>query len=180
MSESIRYRELRPEELTAEQQAVFDSIAAPRGGVVPAPFHILLETPKLAALTQALGAFCRYRTGFSPHLSELMVLITATYWGAEYEFAVHVPEARKAGVKDATITALREGKIPQLEDADSKLVYDFATAFYSNRDVPDSLFNEAVARFGRPRVIEFAGVLGYYSMLAVLLRIFRVGADAAR
>jgi 4-carboxymuconolactone decarboxylase len=50
-------------------------------------------------------------------------------------------------------------------------------AVYSNRDVPDSVFNEAVARFGRPRVIEFAGVLGYYSMLAILMRIFRVTAE---
>ena len=179
MSDSKRYREFRREELTPEQQAVFDLIAAPRGGVVPAPFHVLLETPNLASLTQALGAFCRYRTGFSPHLSELMVLITAKYWDADYEFVVHVPEARKAGIKESTIAALREGKVPQLDDADSKLVYEFATAFYSSRDVPDSLFNEAVARFGRPRVVEFAGVLGYYSMLAILMRIFRLGADAS-
>ena len=77
---------------------MFDAIAAPRGGVVPTPFHILLESPELALLTQALGAFCRYRTTLGPRLSELLVLITATHWGAEYEFAVHAPEARKAGV----------------------------------------------------------------------------------
>jgi 4-carboxymuconolactone decarboxylase len=180
MSDSKRYQEFRRDELKQEQQGVFDLIASSRGGVVPAPFHILLETPQLASLTQALGAFCRYRTGFSPHLSELMVLITASYWGADYEFAVHEFEARKAGIKESTIDALRERKVPQLDDADSKLVYDFSTAFYSNRDVPDSLFNEAVARFGRPRVVEFAGVLGYYSMLAVVMGIFRLGADAAR
>ncbi len=180
MSDSKRFQEWRREELTAEQQAVFDLIAAPRRGIVPVPFHILLETPELASLIQALGAFCRYRTGFPPHLSELMVLITATHWGAEYEFAVHVPEARKAGITEDAIAALRDGNAPKLEDPDSKLVYEFATAFYSNRDVPESLFKEAVARFGRPRVVEFAGVLGYYSMLAVLLQIFKVGADAAK
>jgi 4-carboxymuconolactone decarboxylase len=177
VSDSNRYREFRREELTPEQQAVFDQIAAPRGGAVPAPFHTLLESPNLASLTQALGAFCRYRTGFPPHLSELMVLITATYWGAGYEFAVHAPEARKAGITESTIAALREGRPPQLDDADSQLLYDFATALYSNRDVPDSLFDEAVARFGRPRVVEFAGVLGYYSMLAILMRIFRISPD---
>ena len=64
--------------------------------MVPTPFHILLESPELASLTQALGAFCRYRTALGPRLSELLVLIIAAHWEAEYEFAVHAPEARKA------------------------------------------------------------------------------------
>jgi 4-carboxymuconolactone decarboxylase len=174
MTDSKRYREFRREELTPEQQTLFDRIAAPRGGAVPAPFHILIESPTLASLTQELGAFCRYRTGFPPHLSELMVLVTAAHWRADYEFSVHIPEARKAGLSEETIAAVRDGRVPKLDDPDSKLVYDFTAAFYANREVPDSVFNEAVARFGRPQVVEFAGVLGYYSMLAVFMRVFRV------
>jgi len=169
-----RYRELAPHELSPAQKALFDSIASTRGGVVPTPFHVLAESPELASLTQALGAFCRYRTGLSPRLSELAVLITAAHWGADYEFDVHAPEALKAGIAQSVIDALRVGKTPSLEDDDSRLIYEFATVFYSARDVPDRLFADAVARFGRRRVVELAGVLGYYSGLAMLLRIFRV------
>lgn len=169
-----RYRELERDELSAAQKALFDSIASTRGGVVPTPFHVLAESPELASLTQALGAFCRYRTRLSPRLSELAVLITAAHWGADYEFDVHAPEALKAGIAQPVIDALREGKPPPLEDDDSRLVYEFATVFYAKRDVPDQLFQNAVARFGRRRVVELAGVLGYYSGLAMLLRIFRV------
>jgi 4-carboxymuconolactone decarboxylase len=172
-----RFRKLDPEQLSAEQRAVFDAIAAPRGGVVPTPFHILLESPELASLTQGLGAFCRYRTTLGPRLSELLVLITATHWGAEYEFSVHAPEARKAGVDDAVIAALGKGETPRFDDADSQLLYEFATSFFETRDVPDALFDKAVAQFGRRRVVELAGVLGYYSGLAMLLRIFRVPAE---
>jgi 4-carboxymuconolactone decarboxylase len=173
MSTAKRYREFRREELTVEQQEVFDRIAATRG-VVPAPFHLLIESPELASLAQALGAFCRYRTGFEPRLSELMVLVTAAHWRADYEFSVHIPEARKAGLSEETIAAIRDGRVPHLDDPDSKLIYDFATTFYANREVPDALFNEAVARFGRPQVVEFVGVLGYYSMLAIFMRVFQV------
>jgi 4-carboxymuconolactone decarboxylase len=81
MNSPARYRELNRDELDAAQKAVFDSIASTRGGVVPTPFHILAESPDLASLTQALGAFCRYRTGLSPKLSELAVLITASLLG---------------------------------------------------------------------------------------------------
>jgi 4-carboxymuconolactone decarboxylase len=180
MTTSKRYREFTADELTPEQKAVFDSIASTRGGIVPTPFHVLAESPQLASLTQALGAFCRYRTGLSPRLSELAVLITAAHWGAEYEFTVHTPEALKAGISQTTIDALGAGKKPALEDDDSKLIYEFATTFFAKHDIPDALFQDAVARFGRRRVVELAGVLGYYSGLAMLLRIFRVAAPQPR
>lgn len=172
-----RYRPLRRDMLAPEQQAVFDAIAIPRGGVVPAPFHVLLESPELASLTQALGAFCRYRTGFPPKLSELLVLIVAAHWKCEFELAVHSHEAAKAGIAQSVIEALGAGRPPDFEDAESKLLYDFASAFFETRDVPDVLFDRAVAQFGRRGVVELAGVLGYYSSLAILLRIFRVPAD---
>ena len=173
MNNPVRYRELDRDELSAAQKALFDSIASTRG-VVPTPFHVLAESPELASLTQVLGAFCRYRTGLSPRLSELAVLITAAHWGADYEFDVHAPEALKAGIPQSVIDALRSGKTPRLEDDDSRLIYEFATTFYATRDVPDRLFEDAVARFGRRRVVELSGLLGYYSGLAMLLRIFRV------
>jgi len=174
-----RYRALKRDELSPEQQIVFDAIASPRGGVVPTPFHILLESPELASLTQALGAFCRYRTRLGPKLSELLVLITAAQWGADYEFAVHAREGKKAGIPESVIAALRDGKTPEFEDAESQLIYEFATHFFRTRDIPDALFEKAVAQFGRRRVVELAGVLGYYSGLAILLRIFRVPAESA-
>jgi 4-carboxymuconolactone decarboxylase len=180
MTESARYRELSRDELTVEQKTVFASIASTRGGVVPTPFHVLAESPPLASLTEALGAFCRYRTGWPPRLSELAVLITAAHWGADYEFAVHTSEARKAGIAQDVIDALRDGKTPAFGDSEARLVYDFATTFYETRDVPDALFEEAVARFGRRHVVELAGVLGYYSGLAMLLRIFRVSPAKTR
>src|SRR5215510_14381561 len=130
MSGPKRYRELERDELSAEQKALFDAIASTRGGVVPTPFHVLAESPQLASLTQALGAFCRYRTGLSTRLSELAVLITAAHWGAEYEFAVHAPEALKAEVPQAVVDALWAGKTPTFDDDESKLVHAFATAFY--------------------------------------------------
>src|SRR6266853_4713151 len=121
---STRFRKLDAEQLSPEQRIVFDAIAPPRGGVIPTPFHILLESPELASLTQALGAFCRYRTTLGPKLSELLVLITATHWGAEYEFAVHAPEARKAGIPDAVIAGLKARHPPQFDDAESQLLYE--------------------------------------------------------
>jgi 4-carboxymuconolactone decarboxylase len=174
-----RYCKLDRNALDAEQQRIFDDIARPRKGQVPAPFHIFLESPELCQLVQALGAFCRYRTGLSPQLSETAILATAAYWKAEYEFEVHAAEALKAGVSQTVVDALRQGNAPAIEDPDSDLIYRFSSAFYESRDVPDDLFEEAVSRFGRRTVVELVGVLGYYSMLAIALRVFRVPAFGA-
>jgi 4-carboxymuconolactone decarboxylase len=174
-----RYRKLDRNTLDADQQRIFDDIARPRKGQVPAPFHIYLESPELCQLVQAVGAFCRYRTGLSPLLSETAILVTAAHWRAEYEFEVHAGEALKAGVPEAVVDALRQGQAPKIDDPDADLIYRFSTAFYETRDVPDDLFGEAVSRFGRRTVVELVGVLGYYSMLAIALRVFRVPAFGA-
>lgn len=174
ITQSPRYRELDPAELDAEQRRIFEEIGRPRAGAVPAPFHLYVESPELAQTAQAVGAFCRYRTGLPPRLSELAILTTAAYWGAAYEFGVHAGEARKAGVPEPEIVALADGRRPDFDDEDAALVHDFASAIYQHKDVPDALFAEAVKRFGRRTVIELTGLLGYYSMLAIALRVFRV------
>jgi 4-carboxymuconolactone decarboxylase len=171
-----RYRKLDRANLDAEQLRIFDDIARPRKGQVPAPFHVYLESPELCQLVQAVGAFCRYRTGLSPRLSETAILVTASRWQAEYEFEVHAGEALKAGVREEEIQALRSGQVPVFDDSDADLVYRFSSIFYETRDVPDDVFEEAVSRFGRRTVVELVGVLGYYSMLAIALRVFRVPA----
>jgi 4-carboxymuconolactone decarboxylase len=169
-----RFRPLDEGGLTPEQRRVFDAIrSGPRAGV-PHIFHLLLESPDLAARVQALGAHCRYRTGLPAPLTELAILITARHWDAEYEWSIHESEARKAGLTDAVIAAVREGRRPDGTDADLALVHEFCTTFFGVTEIPDALFAAAEERFGRRGVVELSALIGYYSMLAMLIRIFRL------
>ncbi|WP_127088201.1 carboxymuconolactone decarboxylase family protein [Aquabacter cavernae] len=169
-----RFRELIPDHLTAAQQPVFEAIASGPRQTVPYIYHLLLRSPELAKTAQALGVFCRYGTQFSPRLSELAILVVARHWDAAYEWSVHVHEARKAGVPEPVIAALEKDEVPVFDDADDDLVYRFASSYFANNDVSDDLFAAAQARFGEQAVVELAGLLGYYSMLAICLRIYRV------
>jgi 4-carboxymuconolactone decarboxylase len=172
-----RFTPLARDALSPDQQGVYDAIVAGPRGTVPAPFHIFLQSAPLADCVQQLGSLLRYGTGLPPRLSELAILITARHWGAEYELSVHVSEARKAGLAEETIAAVCAGRRPALE-GDDALVHDFASTLYASGDVPDELFAAAVARFGRKTVVELASILGYYSMLAIVLNLFRVKAAA--
>jgi 4-carboxymuconolactone decarboxylase len=170
---SERYRPLTPETLTPEQRPVYEAIAAARHGSVPKPFHVLLQSPELTDRAQQLGALLRYRTGLPARLSEIAILVTARHWDASYEWSVHEGEARKAGVPEEVIRAIASGTRPVVA-GDDAVVYDFAAAFFASRDVPDALFNLAVERFGSQTVVELSAILGYYSMLAIVMGIFRV------
>jgi 4-carboxymuconolactone decarboxylase len=168
-----RFAPLAREMLSPEQRRVYDAILAGPRGAVPAPFHLFLHSAELADRVQQLGELLRYRTGLSPRLSELAILVTARHWGAEYEWSVHEREARKAGVAESIIRAIAAGTSPEL-GGDDALIYDFAHSFYAQREVPQALYEAVVARFGMRIVVELSSILGYYSMLAIVLRIFRV------
>jgi 4-carboxymuconolactone decarboxylase len=161
-------------DLDARQQDVFNDIASGPRGAVPWIFHVYLSSPELASRVQRLGVFCRYGTSLPARLSELAILIVAHHWKAAYEWSIHAGEARKAGLPDAVIAAIETGRRPLFDDPDAELVYDFATEFFRANDVPDELFMRAVERFGRPATVELTGILGYYSMLAITIRIFRL------
>ncbi|MEP9353511.1 carboxymuconolactone decarboxylase family protein [Xanthobacter sp. KR7-65] len=169
-----RFAEVDPERLTPPEKAIYDMIASGPRGTVPYIFQLLLRSPQLAERTQELGIFCRYETGFPPRLSELAILVVAKHWDSAFEWSVHEHEARKAGVPEAVIAAIAAGRKPDFGDADEALVHGFATAFFAHNDVPDDLFAAAEARFGRKGAVELAGLIGYYSMLAIVLRIYRV------
>jgi len=170
---SERFAPLTRAELSPEQQRVYEAIQSGPRGAVPAPFHLFLHSAELADRVQQLGELLRYRTGLPPRLSELAILITARHWDAEYEWSVHEREARKAGVPESVIRAIAAGTVPELS-GDDALVCEFAHTFYVRRDVTDPLYKTAVDRFGMRTVVELSSILGYYSMLAIVLRIFRV------
>ena len=174
-----RFTPFERTDLDERRQQVFDDIASGPRGTVPWIFHLYLNSPELASRVQQLGAFCRYGTSLPPHLSELAILIVAHHWEAEYEWSIHTGEARKAGLPDDVIDAVLAGRRPVFSDPDAELVYDFATEFFRLNDLPDAFFKSAVERFGRATTVELAGILGYYSMLAIAIRIFRLPPETA-
>lgn len=172
---SERFTPFRRDDLDDAQRAVFDAIQSGPRGTVPYIFHLFLASPELGSRVQQLGAYCRYGTSLPPRLSELAILVTARHWRADYEWEIHEKEARRAGLADPVIEAIEAGRRPDFSgDEEAAMVYDFADTFFRMREVPDELFARAVELFGRKTVVELAGILGYYSMLAMAIRIFEL------
>ncbi len=163
-----------PDTLSDDQRKVYDAIAGgPRGGV-RGPFLALLHSPDLADRVQHLGAFLRYDTSLGPRLSELAILVTARHWTCQYEWLAHEPHARKAGLADGVIDAIREGRRPSFSNPDELVVYDYCRELHETRDIGDETHAAAVEAFGVDGTVELTALCGYYTLIAMTLNANRV------
>lgn len=171
-----RLPEIAEAALTAEQRTLIKAIAGgPRGSFKPnGPFFCYLYSPGFGELAQKLGAYCRYGTSIAPRLTELAILTTAAIWKAHYEWAAHEPQALSAGVKPATIEAIRTGRDPKAAPKDERAVYAFTRELYATRRISDRTYKSVQAMLGDAGTVELVGVLGYYAMVAMTLNAFRM------
>lgn len=169
-----RIAALEPENMDDEQRAVAESIAAGPRGAVRGPFKMLLHSPELADCVQRTGAYVRYRCAVPWKLRELAILITAKHWAAQYEWFAHESEARKAGLDDAIIEAVRTGETPEFSDDAEREIWRFCTELYANRRISEAAYAAVVARHGEKATVDLAGLLGHYNLIALTLNIFEV------
>jgi 4-carboxymuconolactone decarboxylase len=175
-----RVDQLKPEEFSAEQQRIAGEISATRKRV-GGPFGIWLRTPAIADAANRLGTTLRHDSNLDRRLFELMVLIIARHWGAQYEWFVHESAARKEGLPDAVIEAVRAGRTPAFTDPNEQLVYDVVSELLATKKLSDPTYARALAAFGLELLIEFISAAGFYTMVAMMLTAFDVPTpDGAR
>jgi 4-carboxymuconolactone decarboxylase len=162
--------------LTADQQRAFEAIAQSRGRVV-GPFTVLLHSPALAERTAHLGAHVRYESALPPAVRELAILAVARAMDCAFEWAAHVPEARRAGVREAAIAAVRD-RAPAGLAPDEAAVVRYVEQLLGRHRVEEAVFRAVETRLGTAGVVELTAGAGYYAMLACTLNAFEVAPAA--
>jgi 4-carboxymuconolactone decarboxylase len=154
--------------MTPEQREVAALISAGPRGEVRGPFIALIHNPALARHLQTLGEHLRWKGKLPPRLTELAVLVTARRWSCQHEWFVHSELARKAGLSDAAIAAIRDGREPAL-DGDDAAVHAFCREVHASGRASDASFDKVRERFGFDGAAELLALCGYYSMMAMVL-----------
>lgn len=162
-----------PSQYTPEQKQAAEAFEAARKTPVFGPFEPLMYSPEVMTLARSMGDYLRYKPKIGTTLSELVILITARRWTQDYEWYVHAPIARKVGIAEPVIAAIRDGRRPEGMSADETLVYDFTNELQENKRVSDTTFAKAEQRFGKDGVVDLAAVSGYYTFLAMELNMAR-------
>lgn len=170
---------LRTEQMDdAQKAAAAELIAGPRKAV-KGPFIPLLRSPDLMARLQKVGEYLRFDSAVPTRLGEFATLIVARQWTQDFEWFVHAPLALKAGTQPQTIDALRDGTRPATMSAEEALVYDFVAELSNNRGVCDETYRKAVAALGERGVIDLIGIVGYFTLISMVLNVAHTPPESA-
>jgi|SRR5947209_12997957 len=156
----------------AQKKAVAEFVAA-RNTEISGPFVPLLRSPEVMSRARALSDYLRFKSILPPRLSEFVILITARYWTQQYEWNAHHPIAITAGLNAKILSAVADGRRPERMAQDEEVVYDFCVELQRNQSVSDATYNRMVATVGEQGIIDTVGIVGYYSLIGMVLNTAR-------
>ena len=184
-----RLERLVPESLDDQQRALYELISAgPRAagpqsfrlvgddGALEGPFNAMLLCPILGTALQELGAALRHRTSLSDRAREMAILAVAANEDSAFEWHAHQAVGRLTGLTRTDFAAIRAGLAPADANDVERAVVDVTFHILRDGDLDDPGFENAVASLRPEGLQELMTLVGYYRMLALQLRVFRVGA----
>ena len=166
-----RFDPLSYDDMTAAQRTMTENILAGPRTAMGGPFNVLLRSPELGDLSQALGAYIRFNSSLPGTLRELAIIMTARHWTAHFEWYAHKNAALAEGLDPAIVDAIAAGRRPESMQADEAIVYELCNELFTDHRVSDSTFNAAVDALGERGVVDVIGTVGYYSLVSMVLNL---------
>ena len=162
----------------AQRAAARALTEGPRKGVY-GPFLPLLRSPVLLERMAKVGEYLRFESVLDGRLRELVTCAAARHVGNQYEWVMHAPLARAAGVAESTLAALRAGARPLGLPADEETALDFTTELLHTNGTSDTTYERAIGVFGEQGVVELTTLIGYFVAVSWLMNVARTPAQRA-
>lgn len=183
----MRLKRLRPENLTQDQRQVYDAIVGGKraqvarrsplvgdDGALEGPFNAMLYAPKVGISLQGLGSAIRYETSLSARVREVSILIVAAKWNSAFEQKAHESLALDAGITQQEVDEIRSGRLIGGNTNEEKVAWETVFSLVYNGDLSDEQYGLCKEALGEETIVELTTLVGYYSTLALQLRVFRV------
>ena len=162
---------LKRDDLDADGKRIYDMLAGGEGKTVTptGPAAISIYSPKVAEAIEMLNQYLRFHGLLKPRDYEVAILVAAREFDQQYEWSGHELAARRAGVPQPLIDAIKYKKpISGFGDRDT-LIANFALASLREHRIDSDLYAKTVAAFGKQGMLELATIIGDYAMAAVML-----------
>jgi 4-carboxymuconolactone decarboxylase len=153
------------DQVAAKDHATFDSIVASRGAV-QGPFTMFLHAPEVAERVAHLGAYVRFEGSLDMRVRVLAAMVAAREFEAVYVWGAQTGGARRLGVPETTITAIRENHSRGIPPDDAQII-EFTRQLLRKHRVDDALFKAMQSRFGNDQLVQLTTAIGYYTLLAM-------------
>ena len=153
------------DQVSPEDHAIVDAVIASRGGV-RGPFTMLLHCPELAGHLVKLGGYVRFEGKLDMRVRVLAAMVVAREFETLYVWGAQAGSARKLGVPESTITAIREQHSRGVPAEDVQII-DATRGLLRKHRIGDAAAQALLTRFGNEQFIELTGTIGYYSLLCM-------------
>jgi 4-carboxymuconolactone decarboxylase len=157
----------------ATQRDAFDAMlkelkSVPRTG----PGSVLVHVPKMHHTLTELNHYLRDSSTLSKKVQELAMLVAARENDCQHIWNAHAASAREAGVPNAVVDSLRDGKeLPRMA-ADEAAVVSYGREIIRTHRASRGAFQSALEVFGRQGLVELTALLGNYTLLAFMCNAF--------
>jgi 4-carboxymuconolactone decarboxylase len=173
-----RYTELPVDRMTSDQRRAYEFTVEERG-LVPGPYKIWLQNPKLIEVMVPLGAYYQGHSSLSKSEIEIATNITNARWLAAYSNYEHEMIAEEAGgLPPEKVQALIAGLPTSFEDPRQQVVYEITSALIAPRVVPKGLYQRAVNLLGDTGLTDLTVLIGYFTSVSLTLMAYDVPASA--
>ena len=176
-----------PSRLDESGRAVYDRIIASRSqgrtspfplvdadGALVGPFNAMVAAPHVGGPLAELGAALRYRGHLTDRARELSILTVAARRNSDFEWQSHYGIAANLGITVDVLDAIHDGVDPSLTDPTERVVVAGAARLLEGSELDDAEYRGLVELIGEDGLIELVVLVGYYELLARLLRVLRV------
>jgi 4-carboxymuconolactone decarboxylase len=152
-------------QVAAKDQAAVDAIVQSRGAI-QGPFTMFLHSPELAGRAAHLGAYVRFEGSLDMRVRVLAAMTVAREFDAVYVWGAQAGGARRLGVPETTIAAIRDKHSRGIPPEDA-LIVEFTRQLLRNHRLDEATAKAVLTRFGNDEFIQLTGAIGYYSLLAM-------------
>jgi 4-carboxymuconolactone decarboxylase len=157
------------EQMTGAQRLAAEEIASGPRGTLRGPFIPMLRSPEFMRRAQKLGEYLRFDNALPVAIKEFVILVIAAHYRQAYEWHVHCPLALQAGVSRQIVAALAAAEPPPELSIQQQAAHDFCMQLIRHCYVDDAGYAALQAEFGEQGVMDLLGMVGYYTMLAMIL-----------
>jgi 4-carboxymuconolactone decarboxylase len=142
-------------------------------GTLHGPFAGFLLSPSVGEALQELGVTIRFAGTLTPRMREIATIAVASRLKCSYMLRAHTALATSAGLSADEVAAITRMDGTLLSDRAEAECLSFTCALLDG-DVGDDLWHRVLPVLEKSHIFELVVVVGYYSLLALQLRVFRV------
>jgi 4-carboxymuconolactone decarboxylase len=160
---------LTRDELDEEGKAAWDLVVGDGSRPLTGPAAVSMHSPKVAEAFHLLNQYLRFNGILEARDFEVAIMQAAWDFEQPYEWSAHEGAARRLGIPDAVVDAIKYDRgLEGLPDRD-RLILRFARALLRDHKVSSELYAEVVEAFGRRGMVDLATIMGDYIMVGLVL-----------